>query len=62
MHKNVLINMIMMMKEILKEVQSGKFAKEFLSQYGNEAYQKKEAAQKEHPIEVIGKVLRKRLT
>jgi ketol-acid reductoisomerase len=49
------------MKKILKEVQSGEFAKEFLSQYGNDAYQKIEKEQSEHKIEKIGKELRAQL-
>ena len=48
------------MKQILTEIQNGKFAKAFLKDQSTgrkkfDAYRKKEA---KHPIEVIGKTLR----
>lgn len=49
------------MREILKEIQEGVFAKEFLKQYGSDAFHQKEEKQKNHPLETIGKRLREKL-
>ncbi len=46
------------MKKILKEVQSGKFAKEFLADYRNGKFQKIRRADDTHPIEKVGAELR----
>lgn len=48
------------MKKILKEVQSGKFAKEFMADYraGRKQFEKLRRADDKHPIEVIGAKLR----
>jgi ketol-acid reductoisomerase len=46
------------MKKILKEIQSGKFAKEFLADYRNGKFQKIRRADDTHPIEKIGAQLR----
>jgi len=49
------------MKEILKEIESGKFAKEFLGQIESKDFLDLQKQQAEHPIEKIGKRLRKKL-
>lgn len=48
------------MKAILKEVQDGSFAKEWLeeSNSGGKNFEKLRKANQEHPIEVVGKKLR----
>ncbi len=47
------------MKKMLKEVQSGKFAKEFLAAYKNrKSFEKLRHADDKHPIEVVGAKLR----
>ncbi len=46
------------MQKILKEVQTGKFAKEFLSVYRNGTFQKLRRADDNHPIEQVGAKLR----
>ena len=46
------------MKKILKEVQSGKFAKEFLANYRNGKFQKMRHEDDNHPIEKVGANLR----
>src|SRR3989338_5238524 len=51
------------MVRILKEIQSGKFAKEFLAelQSGGEKFRAWEAKEKQHPVEVVGRRLRKNM-
>jgi ketol-acid reductoisomerase len=51
------------MKKILKEIQSGKFAKEFLAelQSGGKKFRAWEAKEKKHPVEVVGRKLRKNM-
>ena len=53
----------MEMTKILKEVQSGKFAKEWVEEIGKggKKFKSLEAAAKKHPIEKIGKKLRKNM-
>ncbi len=48
------------MKKILKEIQSGKFSKEFLTDYkkGKKNFEKLRHADDKHPIEVVGAKLR----
>ena len=48
------------MKKILKEIQSGKFAKEFVTDYhsGKKKFEKLRHADDKHPIEVVGGKLR----
>ena len=48
------------MKKILKEIQSGKFSKEFLTDYkkGKKNFEKLRHADDQHPIEVVGAKLR----
>ncbi|HET7824473.1 MAG TPA: ketol-acid reductoisomerase [Anaeromyxobacter sp.] len=48
------------MKRILKEIQSGQFAKEFIleNQVGRPVFEKYREAEKAHPIEEVGKRLR----
>lgn len=46
------------MQKILKEVQTGKFAKEFLSAYRNGSFQKLRHEDDKHPIEQVGAKLR----
>lgn len=48
------------MKKILKEIQSGRFAKEFLDDYkrGKKKFEKLRHADDKHPIEVVGAKLR----
>ena len=48
------------MKKILKEIQSGKFAKEFLADYkkGKKNFNKLRHADDKHPVEVVGAKLR----
>ena len=48
------------MKKILKEIQTGKFAKEFLADYhsGKKRFEKLRHADDKHPIEVVGGRLR----
>jgi ketol-acid reductoisomerase len=48
------------MKEVLKEVEDGSFAKEFLEKIDSDDYKKLEDSQAKHAIEVIGKDLRAR--
>ncbi|MDB5038253.1 MAG: Ketol-acid reductoisomerase [Bacteriovoracaceae bacterium] len=50
------------MREVLKEVQSGKFAKEFLENLDSDQYKQLAEKQSQHPIEVMGKKLRERLS
>jgi len=49
------------MKEVLSEIQSGEFAKEFLSGISSETFRTLEKNQSGHPIEKIGAELRSRL-
>jgi len=51
------------MKKILSEIQSGKFAKEFVSELksGGRKFRAMEAAGVKHPVEIIGKKLRKNM-
>ncbi|MDQ3002725.1 MAG: ketol-acid reductoisomerase [Fibrobacterota bacterium] len=51
------------MKKILKEIQNGKFAKNFLTelQSGGKNFRAWEAKEKNHPIEVVGRRLRKNM-
>jgi ketol-acid reductoisomerase len=48
------------MRKILKEIQSGQFAKEFIleNQVGKPVFEKYREVEKEHPIEEVGKRLR----
>jgi ketol-acid reductoisomerase len=48
------------MRQILKEVQDGSFAKEWLSEYksGQKEMEKLRKANREHPVEVVGGKLR----
>ena len=47
------------MKKILKEIQSGKFAKEFLGVYRDKnKFEKLHRADDKHPIEIVGAKLR----
>jgi len=48
------------MRRILKEIQSGQFAKEFIieNQVGRPVFEKYRVAEKDHPIEEVGKKLR----
>lgn len=50
------------MLEVLKEIQSGKFAKEFLSEINSKEFKQTEVIQSEHPIEKIGAHLRAKMT
>ncbi len=52
------------MKKILKEIQTGKFAKEFRKEYesGMENFKKLYEQDRKHPLEVTGKKLRKMMT
>ncbi len=52
------------MKQILNEIQSGEFANEFLKELknGGKKYAKLAKAEADHPIETIGKQLRKNMT
>jgi ketol-acid reductoisomerase len=51
------------MKKILGEIQRGKFAKEFLAelQGGGKKFRAWEAKEKNHPLEVVGRRLRKNM-
>jgi ketol-acid reductoisomerase len=51
------------MKKVLKEIQNGKFAKNFLAelQSGGKNFRAWEAKEKNHPIEVVGRKLRKNM-
>ncbi len=51
------------MKKVLKEIQNGKFAKNFLAelQGGGKKFRAWEAKEKQHPIEVVGRRLRKNM-
>jgi ketol-acid reductoisomerase len=51
------------MKKVLKEIQNGKFAKTFLTelQSGGKNFRAWEANEKQHPIEVVGRKLRKNM-
>src|SRR5690606_37230381 len=51
------------MKKVLKEIQNGKFAKSFLKelQSGGKKFRAWEAKEKKHPIEVVGRKLRKNM-
>ncbi len=51
------------MKKVLKEIQNGKFAKAFLAelQSGGKNFRAWEAKEKKHPIEVVGRRLRKNM-
>jgi ketol-acid reductoisomerase len=51
------------MKKVLKEIQNGKFAKNFLTelQSGGKAFRAWEAKEKNHPLEVVGRKLRKNM-
>ncbi len=51
------------MQKILKEIQNGKFAKEFLAelQSGGKNFRAWEAKEKQHPVEVVGRRLRKNM-
>ncbi|MBN8554530.1 MAG: ketol-acid reductoisomerase [Deltaproteobacteria bacterium] len=49
------------MQEILKEIQSGEFAKEFLKNNRSENYLALAKKQSEHPLEVMGKKMRDQL-
>lgn len=48
------------MKEVLKEIESGEFAKEFLKQANSDRYLQEQSNQSQHPIEQIGRDLRKK--
>ncbi len=51
------------MKKVLKEIQNGTFAKKFLTelQSGGKAFRAWEAKEKNHPLEVVGRRLRKNM-
>jgi len=51
------------MQKILKEIKSGQFAKEFVGELhsGGKKFRAMEKAGSQHPIEVIGKKLRKNM-
>jgi ketol-acid reductoisomerase len=51
------------MKKVLKEIQNGTFAKKFLAelQSGGKAFRAWEAKEKNHPLEVVGRRLRKNM-
>jgi ketol-acid reductoisomerase len=49
------------MRTVLKEVQSGDFAREFLQNLDSPNYKSIQQKQSEHPIEKIGRILRARL-
>src|SRR4051812_5107696 len=51
------------MKKVLKEIQNGKFAKTFLGelQGGGKNFRAWEAKEKQHPLEVVGRKLRKNM-
>jgi ketol-acid reductoisomerase len=51
------------MKKVLKEIQNGKFAKNFLGelQSGGKNFRAWEAKEKQHPLEVVGRKLRKNM-
>jgi ketol-acid reductoisomerase len=51
------------MKKVLKEIQNGKFAKNFLTelQSGGKNFRAWEAKEKNHPLEVVGRRLRKNM-
>ncbi len=51
------------MKKILKEIQNGKFAKSFLGelQGGGKSFRAWEEKEKKHPVEVVGRRLRKNM-
>jgi ketol-acid reductoisomerase len=51
------------MKKVLKEIQNGKFAKNFLTelQGGGKNFRAWEAKEKNHPLEVVGRRLRKNM-
>ena len=51
------------MKKVLKEIQNGKFAKNFLTelQSGGKNFRAWEAKEKNHPLEVVGRKLRKNM-
>jgi ketol-acid reductoisomerase len=51
------------MKKVLKEIQNGKFAKNFLNelQSGGKNFRAWEAKEKNHPLEVVGRRLRKNM-
>jgi ketol-acid reductoisomerase len=51
------------MKKVLKEIQNGKFAKTFLTelQGGGKNFRAWEAKEKNHPLEVVGRKLRKNM-
>ena len=52
------------MKKVLKEVQNGEFAKEWIleNQAGRPVFNAMRKIEAEHPIEVVGKELRKMMT
>ncbi|MEW6229430.1 MAG: ketol-acid reductoisomerase, partial [Bacillota bacterium] len=52
------------MKKLLEEIQSGEFARTWIleNQAGRPVYSKLKAAQSAHPIEAVGKELRKMMT
>jgi ketol-acid reductoisomerase len=50
------------MREILKEIQSGKFAREFLKNVDSYDFRELEEKQKQHPIESLGQELREKLS
>ena len=52
------------MKQVLKDVQSGAFAKEWIleNQAGRPVYNAIKKQEAEHPIEIVGKELRKMMT
>ena len=52
------------MKQILKDVQNGKFAEEWLSEYasGQKEMQRLRKENSEHPIEQVGKKLRQMMS
>jgi ketol-acid reductoisomerase len=47
------------MRDVLKEIQDGRFATEFLSEVDSTEFKKKESSQKNHPLQIIGDRLRK---
>ena len=55
--------MINGLNQVLKEIQNGKFAKTFLAelQGGGKKFRAWEAKEKQHPIEVVGRKLRKNM-
>jgi ketol-acid reductoisomerase len=49
------------LQKILKEIQSGKFAKEWIKEYrsGNKNFNRLRARDKKHPVEVVGRKMRR---